>query len=243
MKSIGLISVFALLLVAVSTAFYISSKNTEKNAGVLASDASAVTIAALVHENAIYRQKITTLQQKNEQLMEQLRASQNAEASPQSPAQLKLDDQTVSESAADAPNYEQDQANVTSAMELTAYLSTFSARSPADIGNDVSNKFNRESIDYSWASGHETKLAAMFTESETLSEFVPEDISCKTTRCRVTVPAHNHEKSNQIMQHITHAMEKNTLGLEQTTVLTIPNPSTGFVDFYIARDSTVRLYQ
>lgn len=240
MKKTALISLFIIFVAVGFTVFYLSLKNS----GTPAIDARAAytnnaDLATLVHQNAVYRNKIKELQQENRNLQKQLGTPPTDER----PATLELTDQATPASTDAVSDVDQHQQSVASAMELTAYFSTFSARSPADIDRDLSNKFAKEDIDYAWASSHEIKLAELFTENEQLTEFVPENISCKTTRCRVTVPTHSHEQSNQIMEKISLALKKNTVGLAQTMVLTIPDPSKGFVDFYIARDSNVRLYQ
>src|SRR5690606_1018137 len=183
MKKTALISLFIIFVAVGFTVFYLSLKNSGTPAiDARAADTNNADLATLVHQNAAYRNKIKELQQENRNLQKQLGTPPTDER----PATLELTDQATPAST-DAPNnVDQHQQSVASAMELTAYFSTFSARSPADIDRDLSNKFAKEDIDYSWASSHEIKLAKLFTENEQLTEFVPENISCKTTRCRVT---------------------------------------------------------
>lgn len=241
MKKTTLISLFIIFTAVGFGLYYLPSKTTDVPATfTTAANPNNVDLAPLVQQNAGHQNKIKELQQENRKLRKQLRAQQTES----SPVALPPAEQAAPQQATDlSGDFDKQQQSTVNVLELRAYMSTFSAMSPADIDRNLSNTFAAEAVDYPWAGDHEIKLGRLFAENEKLAEFVPENISCKTTRCRVTVPTRNYEESNQVMENVAQALVKNAVGLAQTTVLTVPDPATGFVDFYIARDSDARLYQ
>lgn len=234
----------ALILIfsAIGIGFYYSSFKSTDIHVIPAKEfkSSSIDISTLIKQNADYRNRIKELERENQNLQNQIRTQKKAGAPTATTSTAQTEPR---QAAVSAGEMERQINSAATAADLTKYLSNFSNKSPADINRDLKDRFDSESIDHPWASDHERKLSELFSEDEDLSAFVPENITCKKTRCRVTVPISSYEESNRVMTGVTQALQKNVADLEETMVLTIPSPSTGFVDFYIARDSNIKLYQ
>lgn len=182
--------------------------------------------------NSLLEKRILELEKENHSLRKQLTKSGINNIN-----RLVATDELVGER--DPENYDATliRENTLATTKLMAYVNSFQKQNPAAINNDLRTKFEAEPVDYAWAGGHEARLDRLFDDDKELSEFVPEKINCKSTKCRVTIPISSYHEANQAMKTITAALATNSNEFKGAMVMAIPTPSTGFVDFYIARSN------
>lgn len=195
-------------------------------------------LSDLLTENTKLKNKIFLLEAVNQKLLAEARIQ-----TLPSPALASLRDETPELSHDFAEEVRKQRIAEEAGKGFAEYLSSFKSTSPEEINRDLEKKFETEAIDYPWADNHEKKLQYLFVTNENLSKFVPESVTCKATRCQIKIPISNIEESNQVMEGISKALADTYPGSRQPMIVTLPDPSTGFVDFYVARDGDVRLYQ
>lgn len=213
-------------------------------------------IAALTEENQIYKTKLQILEQANQQLRLELAriqkpsrqsdATEKTHVLPVHGSSNNLNPKNLEEATTDTrpskPTMKQILAANEAMQEIPKYLATFSG-APADINADLKKKFEAESADPEWAENYEVKLHQLFSVNDTLSKYNPESISCKSTRCQIKIPISDYDESNEVVSALSKMLEMNQLGLENALVFTVPDLSKGYVDYYVGRDSSVKLYQ
>lgn len=196
------------------------------------------TLVSMAEENRSLRKRLVALEKANQELHEQLAFASAGQIKPYSEIQ-----QSSSASPATTlteATFEELRSTAETAVEVGSYLGE-AGTSPDAMQQDLSRKFNGEPVDYSWAINHEQKLGRLFESQEKLWEFVPETITCKTTRCQIKVPVASFDESNRAMQALSQALAKNAEGLDDAMLISAPDPASGFVDFYIGRDQHAKI--
>lgn len=242
MKITGFILII-LIIVGIANFFYFSSKRynctTEPPSRMEPTDLQK-ELANLTQENEKLKIRISILENENQHLLAENRTYKHAASSSTAP---RLSDGNPTRPERDFSEEVRIQRDAEkSAKEFTEYLRSFRSNSEKEFNSDLTEKFNAEPIDFAWAQDHETKLGQVFATRENLSKFVPEGIICKTTRCQIKIPISSIEESNQVMEGLSQALTESP-GLEESRILTLPDISSGFVDFYISRDKDVTLYR
>lgn len=127
---------------------------------------------------------------------------------------------------------------VQAATDFARYL----AISGADYQVGLDNKFKTEDVDLSWVGQYEEKINKLFSENNTLSDFVPELIECKSTMCKIRINVANNEDSNRVMELFSKALVNNEFGITGTNVISAPELSKGIVNLYVGKNDDVKLF-
>lgn len=240
MKASGL--VLLVIVAAAGAAFFYQSAQQPTNYFRAANEDSRFfndTLVSMAEENRNLRKRIITLEQTNYELREQLRAGTATPLTATSAA-ASAEPSALQVTAVTATTMEELSSATETAIDVRTYLEGTGA-SPATMQQDLSTKFNEEPVDYSWALNHEQKIGQLFENQETLWEFVPEGITCKTTHCQIKVAVASFDESNRAMQALSQALANNAEGLNDAMLISAPNPASGFVDFYIGRDKNANI--
>jgi hypothetical protein len=240
MKASGL--VLLVIAAAAGAAFFYQSAQQPTNYFRAANEDTRFyndTLVSMTEENRNLRKRVIALEQANQALREQLRTSTATQPTVDSGLEIP-EPSALQTTAVTATTMAELSSATETSIEVRTYLEGIGA-SPATMQQDLSTKFNEEPVDYSWAVNHEQKIGQLFENQETLWEFVPEGITCKTTRCQIKVAAASFDESNRAMKALAEVLTNNAEGLDNAMLISAPNPVSGFVDFYIGRDKNVNL--
>ncbi|GGY61053.1 hypothetical protein GCM10011613_00500 [Cellvibrio zantedeschiae] len=104
----------------------------------------------------------------------------------------------------------------------------------------IKNNFANESVDSSWANPYQHQLENFFTES--FADIHPQYIECRSTRCRITIPASDQKKSSELSQTLTQGIFNNNAGITKKIFIE-PTTNDGTLNFYLARNDNINLLQ
>lgn len=76
-----------------------------------------------------------------------------------------------------------------------------------DVNKELSDRFERESIDPVWAEKQENHYRQLFGSQENLSDFALRDTRCRSTECEVTFSISSPEQSFQLLNAISSKLQ------------------------------------
>jgi len=182
--------------------------------------------------------QVEALQRENEILRDQL-AGMFAKAETPFPSS------TVPDSG-DSPSSTALKEAVSSAILVQQQLAEWTDYIRTNPGVDLSitakSYFEREPVDNLWAPEYQLKLDNFFRHSPSLTELVPQQIDCRSLRCRVSIVAVSPEQSNQFSQIIMDSVLANDAGISKKLMLEHDNTA-GLLNVYLVRADSVNFLQ
>ncbi len=76
-----------------------------------------------------------------------------------------------------------------------------------DLNNELSRRFEQESVDPIWAEKEENHYRQLFSSKDNLRNFALRDTQCRSTQCEVTFSTSNPEQSFQLLQTISNELQ------------------------------------
>jgi hypothetical protein len=115
------------------------------------------------------------------------------------------------------------------AKEIQTYISEFS--SELLLAADLQTKFETDAIDPQLANETEKILAYVFYQGMEWQDFSPQEISCKTTICRVKLSVSTEEKNIKLMELVSQEMKFNNINNFYAFPVSLPSEGLSYVYF------------
>ncbi len=128
------------------------------------------------------------------------------------------------------------------AMQQVTDFAAYASAPNFDYVQDLSNKFNSETIDNPWAIDNREKILTLFSENTLLSSYVPETVECRNVRCQIRVRVSDNQDANKLMNSFSTVLADSKSTLSATSVISAPDLSNGVVTLYIGRHEEESLF-
>ena len=89
----------------------------------------------------------------------------------------------------------------------------------ADLAKIAAQAFDKEATDPDWASAQQLNINDFFRTSDTLQEIIPQDIICKTNRCRIALPITDDAHAEEVARILAKALSHNTANIPSKIIL------------------------
>lgn len=79
---------------------------------------------------------------------------------------------------------------------------------PEELSSVLSQEFNNEAVNHQWAEAEQQRLSSWFVNNEEFSGLALQDITCRTTQCKISVAASTREQANDIFEVLSNALKE-----------------------------------
>lgn len=191
----------------------------------------------VVDDELMPSQQLTSMQNENKKLRDQLRqltTAAEAKTSGCKPAeQSLLTNQEVFAKELIA------QRNVDDYLK---YSESLRQQQDFQMHADMERKFTAEAVDYEWAKNYEASLQSLFNSDEILRHFSPDAIECRTQKCQIKLHVNDSEEANTATKAFSTAVHSNQ-NTDSVAIMATPDYTRHQLNIYIAKNSEVKLYQ
>lgn len=151
------------------------------------------------------QERINLLQNENQRLSSQLQNQALAKVSPQpEPVAITADTAQLKEKI-DSLEMEKQQRK---ASDVNAWImNKQKADKQFDLSDELSRRFEQESVDPVWAEKEESHYRQLFSSKDSFRNFALRDTQCRSTQCEVTFSTSNSEQSFQLLQTISTELQ------------------------------------
>jgi hypothetical protein len=129
------------------------------------------------------------------------------------------------------------------ANEFNHYLAELLKTKENNLLDDMEKKFAAEAVDIEWSYDYAEKIQQLFRSSDDLSRIYPETIQCKTSRCKINIPASSTEQANRISEVFMRAITNTDSAINSSVLVTAHDDVHGTISLYVARGGDVILFQ
>lgn len=77
-----------------------------------------------------------------------------------------------------------------------------------DLSSTLAQEFNNEAINYEWAEAEQQKLSGWFSNDVEFAGLALQNVSCRTTQCKISVAASTLEQANSIFTTLSNALKE-----------------------------------
>ena len=110
--------------------------------------------------------------------------------------------------------------------------------SPQHLSNILAQEFNSEAINYEWADAEQQKLSSWFSNNKEFAGLALQDISCRTTQCKISVAASTQEQANSIFMTLSNELKERYASSLYFTDMDLENNTTSlYISF--AQDDVI----
>lgn len=96
--------------------------------------------------------------------------------------------------------------------EMSA-IGQLNSQSPEQLLNISEEGFANETIDGHWAEIYESSLQKMFRETESIADYIPEQIECREKSCKVSIPVSDPLTQTKVAEELLNSIAGNSHGI------------------------------
>lgn len=106
------------------------------------------------------------------------------------------------------------------------------AGSLESFNTQLEQEFEAEEVDYEWAAEQETKLSELVYSSNDLEQYAIDSIECKSSRCKINLPATDTTQANEISERFIQTIASDGELAKNIRVIVSPDGKGG-VNFFV----------